>query len=95
MSVSPDAFKIAPMRGAQLCKVEQILGRAAICPEKRCPFWEPGGAVLEGRCMFKRVDLRNDPGVAAWLLQIRTQLGVEEDEARRRLNRLLDEGQGE
>jgi len=22
-----------------------------------CPFWEPGGAVLSGRCAFERLDL--------------------------------------
>ena len=39
------------------CALEQTMGRVVACPESECPFWEPGGAVLPGRCAFDRLDL--------------------------------------
>jgi len=35
-------------------------GRAEPCPRERCSFWEPGGAVVQGNCLIKRlgVDVR-------------------------------------
>jgi hypothetical protein len=45
------------------------------CPGERCPFWEPGGAVLPGGCVIEYlgVELRA-PGVAAFLLETRERL---------------------
>jgi hypothetical protein len=45
------------------------------CPEERCAFWEPGGAVLKGDCLVERlgVDVR-DTELAAYLLEVRERL---------------------
>jgi hypothetical protein len=59
---------------ARLCRIERILGRAQECPGEGCAFWEPGGPVVEGRCVFERIDLSNDPLAAAWLLHVRRML---------------------
>lgn len=32
-------------------------GRTEPCPGERCAFWEPGGAVIEGRCVIERLGL--------------------------------------
>jgi hypothetical protein len=86
------------MRGS--CRLEQVVGRDAPCPEGGCPFWEPGGAVLEGRCAFERLDLEGRPQVAAELIGVRRLLesAVSEAEERharhlfhRALNRSPDE----
>lgn len=65
-----------------------------MCPEERCPFWESGGAIVEGGCAFERVDLPDDPELADWLLEIRAKLESarthgEEREALRLYHRLL------
>ena len=79
-----------------LCALEQTAGLSVVCPEGTCPFWEPGGAVLQGRCAFERLDLSRWPEVASELLQIRHVLepptsGEAEREARHRFHRLLNE----
>ena len=81
----------------KLCRIQYTLGRVEECPEDACPFWEPGGAALEGRCAAGRLDLADRPEVAEWLLRIRKQLESagtreEEDEARRLFYRLLSTG---
>ena len=45
------------------------------CPQERCAFWEPGGAVIPGACMIERlgVDLRRRD-LAAYLLELREGL---------------------
>jgi hypothetical protein len=50
-------------------------GVVEVCPEDRCAFWEPGGAVLDGNCLIERlgVDVR-DPELAAYLLEARERL---------------------
>jgi len=58
----------------RLCRLEQIEGRDVRCPEEKCAFWEPGGAVLEGRCILDRIDVSCEPGLAAWLLEFRDAL---------------------
>jgi hypothetical protein len=58
----------------RLCRLEQAVGVDTACPEERCPFWEPGGAVLEGRCAFEGVDFGRDRDVANVLLGIRERL---------------------
>jgi hypothetical protein len=47
-------------------------GTTEPCPAERCAFWEPGGAVVEGRCLIERlgVDVRR-PELAAYLLETR------------------------
>jgi hypothetical protein len=56
------------------CSLEAAVGRSAACPEDLCPFWEPGGAVLGGRCAFEKLDITADASLAAWLLEIRGRL---------------------
>jgi hypothetical protein len=75
------------------CRLQYTLGRVERCPEDACPFWEAGGAVLEGRCAFEHLDVADNPDFAAWLLRIRKRLetagSVEEDPRARRLFYLL------
>jgi hypothetical protein len=79
---------------ASLCRLQHAAGRIETCPEERCPFWEPGGAALAGRCAVEQVDLSGRQQLAAWLLRIRTQLELastreQEDQVRRLFYRLL------
>lgn len=62
--------------GARLCRLETALGRVAACPEERCPLWEPGGAVLEGRCGLEPLVVDDSPELAGWLLDVRGKLDV-------------------
>jgi hypothetical protein len=76
--------------------LQYAVGRVETCPEARCPFWEPGGAVLEGRCAFDQLDFANVPRLSAYLLRIRKLLevaGADEQEGavRRVFHRLLNE----
>jgi hypothetical protein len=80
------------------CALDHAVGRSAPCPESDCPFWEPGGAVLPGRCAFERLDLSRWPGVASELLQVREMLkpavsAESEREARHRFHHLLNESE--
>jgi len=82
---------------ARLCRLQYALGRVERCPEARCPFWEPGGAALEGRCALDRIDVDGRPDIASWLIRIRTELdpakvGTEERQVRRLFYRLVDTG---
>ena len=61
----------------RLCSLEATVGRHT-CPEGACPFWEPGGAVLDGRCAFEELDVTADAALAGWLLEIRERLASEE-----------------
>jgi hypothetical protein len=74
---------------SRICSIEQVPGRDAPCPEAGCPFWEPGGAVLEGRCVFERLDLDGRPQVAAELLGVRRLLESAVSEAEERHARNL------
>jgi hypothetical protein len=69
----------------RLCTLATTVGRSEACPEEACPFWEPGGAVLGGRCAFEELGISADARLAAWLLEIRGRLEatstVEEDRA--------------
>jgi hypothetical protein len=62
----------------RLCSLEATVGRLEACPEGECPFWEPGGAALGGRCAFEELDITADPPLAAWLLEIRERLAMAE-----------------
>jgi hypothetical protein len=82
----------------RLCALERAVGRSEPCPESGCPFWEPGGAVLSGRCAFERLDLSGKPEVALELLRIRELLeppasAGAEREARHLFHRLLNESE--
>lgn len=57
-----------------LCRLEEAAGRRLVCPEDECAFWEPGGAVLDGRCIVEGIDFSRDRDVARWLLGIRQRL---------------------
>lgn len=56
------------------CRLVEALGRSESCPGARCPFWEPGGAVLPGRCAVGEIDLGGRAEFASWLLSIRDEL---------------------
>ncbi len=56
------------------CRLDALAGRDTRCPGDPCPFWDPGGAVLEGICMFDQVDLAGRPAVVSELLQLRARL---------------------
>ena len=78
------------------CRIDALAGCTTLCPEGACPFWEPGGAVLEGRCMFELVDLSSRPAVVSELRALRDRLSTadtSEDTSRIRhgFHRLLNE----
>jgi len=62
----------------RLCTLESTVGRLEECPEGQCPFWEPGGAALGGRCAFEELAVEADPALATWLLEIRERLASAE-----------------
>jgi hypothetical protein len=78
------------------CSLEATVGNAEACPEDACPFWEPGGAALGGRCAFEQLDITADAELASWLLEIRGQLdsarsSEDEDALRHQFRHLLNE----
>ncbi|HKN64542.1 MAG TPA: hypothetical protein VJV76_09460 [Gaiellaceae bacterium] len=80
----------------RLCTLETAVGRLETCPEGACPFWEPGGAALAGRCAFEQLDVAADSPLAAWLLELRERLAAAEataaaDEAHTLFSHLLNE----
>jgi hypothetical protein len=80
----------------RLCSLEAAVGGSAACPEDACPFWEPGGAALGGRCAFERFDLAAHGSLAPWLLEIREGLACarsdeEADAVRSRFRHLLND----
>jgi hypothetical protein len=80
----------------RLCSLETAVGNAEACSEDACPFWEPGGAVLGGRCAFEQLDVTADTELASWLLEIRGRLdsagsSEEEDAVRHQFRHLLNE----
>jgi hypothetical protein len=60
----------------RLCSLEAAVGKHEPCPEDACPFWEPGGAALAGRCAFEEVGVVPDASLATWLLEIRGKLEI-------------------
>jgi hypothetical protein len=76
------------------CRLDESVGRTRPCVERGCPFWEPGGAALEGRCAFEPVDFERRPELVPQLLQLRERLAAartdeEERDARELFLRLL------
>jgi hypothetical protein len=57
-----------------------VEGKTELCPHERCAFWEPGGAVVAGRCIVDRLggDVRR-PDLAAYLLETRERLDQARD----------------
>lgn len=53
------------------CTLRRVAcGEVVACPEERCAFWEPGGAVLKGNCLVERLGIgAADKDVAAYLLE--------------------------
>ena len=53
------------------CTLRRIArGQAVVCPEERCAFWEPGGAVLNGNCLVERLGIgAGDRELAGYLLE--------------------------
>jgi hypothetical protein len=81
-----------------LCSLEAAVGKLEACPEGECPFWEPGGAVLAGRCAFEKLDIPADAALATWLLEIRERLASAEstvgaDAARSLFSHLLNDSE--
>ena len=77
------------------CRLAAAALREETC-SATCPFWEPGGAVLEGRCAFETVDLEGRAPLVIELLELRErllELGVDAhvDELRSLFHRLLNE----
>src|SRR5207245_3412108 len=58
----------------RLCSLELAVGTTQDCPEEACPFWEPGGAALDGRCALEHFDVAAQSSLAEWLLEIRERL---------------------
>jgi hypothetical protein len=83
----------------RLCRLNETVGVAEECPEEACPFWEAGGALLQGRCAFEGLDLAGRCDLAGYLLRIREGLHSAETsatrEARRLFFRRLNEGRGD
>ena len=79
----------------RLCSLEAAVGESEACPEGECPFWEPGGAALDGRCAFEELGVTADAPLATWLLEIRERLASSEstvaaDAARSLFSHLLN-----
>jgi hypothetical protein len=80
----------------RLCTLEAAGGRSEVCPEGACPFWEPGGAALDGRCAWEELGVAADSELATWLLEIRGRLEAassadEERAVRTAFHHLLNE----
>jgi hypothetical protein len=69
MATRPPAPRIRIVE-PKACALQDAVGRFELCPGETCSFWEPGGAVVEGGCVFERlhVDLRGPADVLAYLL---------------------------
>jgi len=68
---------VATQPAQRLCSLEEAVGKHGACPEEACPFWEPGGAALGGRCTVEALGGVTDAALARWLLEIREQLPAE------------------
>ena len=80
----------------RLCTLEAAVGKSQACPEDVCPFWEPGGAALGGRCAWEQLGVEADSELANWLLELRDRLeaasSVDEERAvRSAFHHLLNE----
>jgi hypothetical protein len=71
----------------RLCSLKATVGKAEACPEDSCPFWDPGGAVLGGRCAVEELGVVADAELATWLLEIREKLTAASSEEEQRAMR--------
>ena len=55
------------------CSLAAVANRDEACVTT-CPFWEPGGAVLDGRCAFEDIELEGRAPLVAELLKLRERL---------------------
>ncbi len=77
------------------CRLAALAQRDEACTSS-CPFWEPGGAVLEGRCAFETVELEGRAPLVMELLELRQrfrELGVDAhvQELRHAFHRIVNE----
>ena len=84
----------------RICRLDASAGHERRCPEKECPFWEPGGAVVEGRCAFDQLDLSGRHDLVSELTRVRELLdaatpGAHESAAWHEYRRVLNESGGE
>lgn len=57
-------------------------GEVEVCPEERCAFWEPGGAVVTGGCLIERLGVEvRERELATYLLEARGRLERARDSA--------------
>jgi hypothetical protein len=66
------------------CSLAAAVGRSEACPRDACPFWEPGGAALCGRCAVEQLGVAGDTALARWLLEIRERLTTASSEEEQR-----------
>lgn len=59
---------------SRICRLDAAVGRERACSESGCSFWEPGGAVVEGRCALHEVDLAGRSVLVSELLRLRDAL---------------------
>ncbi len=90
----------SPTAEFRVCRLQYVASLVGACPEDRCPFWEPGGAVLDGRCALEQLSTRDSRTLGTWFPQIRAQLqraqtDQQRNEVRRLFYRLLSQSQGE
>jgi hypothetical protein len=84
----------------RICRLDESAGHERRCTEDECVFWEPGGAVVEGRCAFEQLDLAARPGLVAELIRLRDLLdaatpGARDSSAWHEYHRFLNESGGE
>lgn len=75
----------------RICRLKEILAQPERCPGELCAFWEGGSCALE------RIDLRDRPELAGFLLDLRGELESFRDAedasaARRRFFQRLNAG---
>jgi hypothetical protein len=65
------------------CMLQDAVVRSEACPEAVCPFWEEGGAVLDGGCFLERILPFEDwtPELAQRWLRVRARLAAERSPA--------------
>jgi hypothetical protein len=79
----------------RICHLDASSGNERRCSEV-CAFWEPGGAVVEGRCAFEQLDFAGRPGLVAEMIHLRDLLdaaapAVRDSDAWREYRRVLNE----
>ena len=81
------------MHGTPICALHHAVGTIEACPESSCAFWEDGGAVVSAGCAFERLGLEFEtrPGVAEWLLDIRSGLESAQTEQNAASRRVINE----